>query len=155
MIWMNTSHLFYKIHKGTITAGDYIDWSHSLLEEGGSSPSLAILSSCASTDNIFEIESYFGRALEELHIEQPTFEAGARARIKFLAMKIIGTEDDDYRQVYHLTDRIFKVAAVELNYPDELIPWIKLSELMDRVDYNYDYEVISEIKKEARLLYDK
>ena len=59
------------------------------------------------------------------------------------------TEDDDYRQIYHLTDRIFKVAAVELNYPEELMNWVEMSELMDRVDYNYDKYVISEIKNEA------
>ena len=146
---MNTNHLFYKILKRTITAGDYIDWSYSVLEDGFSSPSLAILSSCSSTDNIFEIESYFRRAAEELEIEHPTFETAARARMEFLAMKIMETKDDDYRQIYHLTDRIFKVAAVELNYPEELMNWVEMSELMDRVDYNYDKYVISEIKNEA------
>lgn len=146
---MNTNHLFYKILKRTITAGDYIDWSYSVLEDGFSSPSLAILSSCSSTDNIFEIESYFRRAAEELEIEHPTFETAARARMAFLAMKIMETKDDDYRQIYHLTDRIFKVAAVELNYPKELMNWVEMSELMDRVDYNYDKYVISEIKNEA------
>ena len=150
---MNTSLLFYKIQKGTISTGDYISWSHSLLGEGISSPSLTILSSCSSTDNIFEIESYFRRTLEELQIEQPTFEAGARARIESLAMKIMESEDDDHRYIYHLTDRIFKV-VIELNYPEDLISWIELSELMDRVDYNYDNDVISEIKKEARLWLD-
>lgn len=146
---MNTNHLFYKILKRTITAGDYIDWSYNVLEDGFSSPSLAILSSCSSTDNIFEIESYFRRAAEELEIEHPTFETAARARMAFLAMKIMETKDDDYRQIYHLTDRIFKVAAVELNYPDDLIPWIHLSKLMDKVDYNYDKGVISEMKNKA------
>ena len=149
---MNTDLLFYKIHKGTITAGDYVDWSRSLLEEGMSSPSLVMLFSCSSTDNIFEIESYFRRAAEELQIERPTFEESVRAQMEFLALKIMETEDDDYRQIYHLTDRIFKVAAVELNYSDDLMNWIELSELMDRAGYNYDKYVISKIKNEARRL---
>ncbi|MCD2137783.1 hypothetical protein [Salinicoccus halitifaciens] len=57
---------------------------------------------------------------------------------------------DDYRQIYHLTDRIFKVAVAELNSPDDLLHWLHLYELMDRVDYHYDKEVVSEIKHEAR-----
>lgn len=69
-------------------------------------------------------------------------------------MKILKAEDDDHRRIYHLTDRIFKVAAIELNHPDDMIPWIELNELIDRIDYNYDNDVISEIRKEARLLLD-
>src|SRR5699024_9628181 len=92
------------------------------------------------------------RAAEELQIERPTFEESVRAQMEFLALKIMETEDDDYRQIYHLTDRIFKVAAVELNYSDDLMNWIELSELMDRAGYNYDKYVISKIKNEARRL---
>ena len=64
---MKSSHLFYKIHKGTITVRDYINWSHTL-SKGTSSPSLDIIASCSSVDNIFEIESYFKRSLKELAI---------------------------------------------------------------------------------------
>jgi len=38
--------LFYKIQKGTVTTHDYINWSHGLLSNEISSPSLNILSSC-------------------------------------------------------------------------------------------------------------
>lgn len=65
---MKNSHLFYKIHKGTITGRDYINWSPTLLSEGTSSPSLEIIASLSSVDNIFEIELYFKRSLKELAI---------------------------------------------------------------------------------------
>src|SRR5690625_7402262 len=84
-----TNFLFYKIQKGTVTTHDYINWSHGLLSNEISSPSLNILSSCSSFDNIFEIESYFKRSLQELAIEQPTVEACARAYIDFLVEKIM------------------------------------------------------------------
>lgn len=90
---METNFLFYKIHKGTVTTHDYINWSHFLLNNDISSPSLNILSSCSPFDNIFEIESYFRRTVKELEIKQPTFEACARAYINFLAMKIMETDD--------------------------------------------------------------
>lgn len=149
---METNLLFYKIQKGTIITHDYIDWSHSLLSNERSSPSVNIISSCSSFDNIFEIESYFKQSLKELAIKQPTFEACARAYIIFLAKKII--ENEDHKQIFHLVDRIFKVVVVELASPDDLLPWIEICELMDRINYNDDRDVISKIKSEAKLLLD-
>ncbi len=145
-----TNLLFYKIQKGTVTTHDYINWSHGLLSNEISSPSLNILSSCSPFDNIFQIESYFNRSLKELGIEQPAFEACARVYIDFLAMKII--ETDDHKRIFHLVDRIFKVVAVEMDYPDDLFPWIEICEWMDRINYNYERDVILHIKNEAMLL---
>lgn len=147
---METNLLFYKIQKRTVTVHDYINWSHGLLGKEISLPSLKILSSCSSFDNIFEIESYFKRAVNELGIERPTFEACARANIDFLAMKIM--ETDDYKQIYHLVDRIFKVVVVGLDYQEDSLPWIELTERMDKVDYHNDRDVIIAIKNEAKSL---
>ena len=109
-----------------------------------------ILSSCSPYDNIFEIEAYFNRAVRELAIEQPTLEEAARTYIAFLAAKIL--ETNDYKRIYHLTDRIFKVSCVEMDYPNEFIIWIELSELLDRVDFHDDPDVIGRIKNEAKTL---
>jgi len=147
---MNTNFLFYNIHKGTVTTRDYINWSHHLLNEGISSYSLNIFSSCSPFDNIFEIESFFNRALKELAIKQPPFEASAGAYIDFLAMKIM--ETNHYKRIFHFADRIFKVVAVELDYPDDLLPWIEISERIDRIHYAYEKDVILKIKNEAKLL---
>lgn len=147
---METNHLFYKIHKGKVTVQDYIDWSHGLLSKDISSLSVNILSSCSPHDNIFEIEFYFNRAVRELVMKQPTFEEAARAYISYLAAEIWKT--NDHNRIYHLTDRIFKVACVEMSYPNDLMRWIELSELMDSVEYHNDPDVIQQIKNEAKEL---
>ncbi len=50
----------------------------------------------------------------------------------------------------NLTDRIFNVAAVEMRYPNDLMRWIELSDLMDRVGYHEDPVVVRQIKNEAK-----
>lgn len=65
-------------------------------------------------------------------------------------MKI--TETDNHQQIFQFVDKIFKVVAVELGCPEDLLPWIECSELMDWFNYNYDRDVISRIKNEARSL---
>lgn len=153
---METNLLFYKIKKGKVTARDYISWSHSLLYNEISSPSLNILSACSPFDNIFEIESYFKRSLKELSIREPTFEACARANIHFLAMELM--ETGDHKQIIHLADRIFKVVAVEMDYPEDLLSWIEITEQIDRLNYDFECftlnerDIISNIKNEAKLL---
>ncbi|WP_164214331.1 hypothetical protein [Virgibacillus sp. YIM 98842] len=49
-----------------------------------------------------------------------------------------------------MTDRIFNVAAVEMRYPNDLMRWIELSDLMDRVGYHEDPVVVRQIKNEAK-----
>ncbi|AOV07059.1 hypothetical protein [Sporosarcina ureilytica] len=154
---METNLLFYEIQKGTVTTRDYVNWSYGLLINGISSPSLKILSSCSFDDNLFEIESYFKRSLKELAIKEPTFEACAKARIVFLAKKIV--KADDHKEISNLADMIFRVVAIELDNSDDLFPWIEISELIDRLDYDVrcitlnKRDVISKIKNEARLLH--
>ncbi|QGH34158.1 hypothetical protein GI584_09045 [Gracilibacillus salitolerans] len=63
---METNALFYKIQKRIVSTEDYIKWSYTLLESNVSSPSLNIISSLSSDENIFEVEDYFKRALKEL-----------------------------------------------------------------------------------------
>lgn len=146
---METNVLFYKIQRGTVTTHDYLNWSYALLSSEISSPSLNILSSCSLDDNIFEIESYFRRSLRELEIKEPTFESCVRAYLDFLAISIVKT--DDYTVIFNLMDMIFQVIAIEMGNSNDLFPWIEISELIDRRDYDEKY-VISKIKNEARLL---
>ncbi|MGE7935111.1 hypothetical protein [Viridibacillus arvi] len=86
---MQTNALFYKIHKRTVSTEDYVNWSNILIENDVSSPSVDIISSFSFGENIFEVEVYFNRALNELEIHKPTFEMCARAYIGDLANKII------------------------------------------------------------------
>ena len=101
MYKVETNVLFYKIHKGIVSTKDYVNWSHSLLERNVSSPSLDILSSFSFNDNIFEVEVYFNRALNELGIKNPTFEICARAYIGLLVNRII--QVNDHRKIFDLT----------------------------------------------------
>jgi hypothetical protein len=150
---VETNVLFYKIEKGTVSTEDYVNWSHSLLEKNVTSPSLTILSSFTLDDNIFEVEVYFNRTINELGIKKPTFEVCARAYIGLLANRIIKVNDQT--EIFYLTHMIFQIVAMELDYPNELYTWFELSEMIDRLDYDYAArnfnkdDVISRIKKEA------
>ena len=42
--------------------------------------------------------------------------------------------------------------AVEMDYPDDGLPWIEIAEWMDRINYNYETDAIVKIKNEAKLL---
>ncbi|WP_121614165.1 hypothetical protein [Mesobacillus foraminis] len=153
---METNVLFYKIHKGTVSTEYYVNWSQSLLEKNASSPSLNILSSFSFDDNLFEVEVYFKRALEELAIEEPTFEICARAYIGLLANRII--KANDYTKIFDLAHMIFQIVATELYRSDDLSVWFEISEMIDRLDFDDKSFVLNEddvllrIKYEARIL---
>lgn len=153
---VETNVLFYKIQKGTVSTEDYVNWSHSLLERNVTSPSLAILSSFTFKDNIFEVEVYFNRTINELGIKNPTFEVCARVYIGLLANRII--QVNDHKEIFDLTDMIFQIVAMELDYPNELYTWFELSEMIDRLDYDYaardfnEDDVILRIKNEAEII---
>ncbi|MFE7064060.1 hypothetical protein ACFVAD_18160 [Sutcliffiella sp. NPDC057660] len=131
---MKTPALFYKINKYSVTTSDYILWSHHSLEKGIYSPSLSILSSFSNGDNIFEVEVYFKRAMKELEIEEPCFAESARGYIGFLAEEIMKT--DNHVHIFDLAREIFLIVATELNYPEDLMEWYKISELIDRLQYD-------------------
>jgi hypothetical protein len=153
---VETNILFYNIHKSTVSTEDYVNWTHSLLVKDVSSPSLNILSSFSLDDNIFEVEVYFKRALDELVITEPTFEICARAYIGLLANRII--KANDHKEIFKLADMIFQVVAIELDNSDDLYAWFEISELIDRLDYDdksfvlNEDDVISRIKNEAENL---
>jgi hypothetical protein len=151
---MKTAALFYKINKNSVTTREYILWSHHSLEKGISSPSLSILSSFSNGDNIFEVEAYFKRALKELEIEEPCFEESARGYIRFLAEEIIMTAD--HSRIFDWAREIFLIVATELDYPDDLMQWYEISELIDRLKYDEEAmdvvegDVLSVIREEAK-----
>jgi hypothetical protein len=152
---VETNVLFYKIHKGTVSTEDYVNWSYSLLEKNISSLSLNILSSFSFDDNLFEVEVYFKRALDEMAIKEPTFEICARAYIGFLANKIIKAYEQTV--IYDLADMIFQIVATELDNTDDLSVWLEISELIDRLGYDdqplilNEHDVIERIKNEAQI----
>ncbi|WML52218.1 hypothetical protein RCG17_22955 [Neobacillus sp. PS3-12] len=131
---MEINVLFYKIQKGTITTEDYVNWSYSQLEKNVSSPSLNIISSFSFDDNLFEVEMYFKRAIDELAINEPTFDICARVYIGFLANKI--KKAYEHTVIFDLADMIFQIAATELDNADDLFAWFEISEMIDRLNYD-------------------
>ncbi len=152
---MDSNALFYKIQKESVTTEDYIKWSHFLLANQISTPSLNIISSLSFDDNIFEVEDFFKRALKEIGIQAPTFETSARAYIAYLAINIL--EDVNSPKIFDLAYKIYRI-VVELQYPEDLMEWYNISEMIDQLEYddvplefNND-EVIIKIKNEAKLI---
>ncbi len=150
---METNALFYKIQKRIVSTGDYIKWSYTLLESNVSSPSLNIISSLSSDENIFEVEDYFKRALKELGIQTPTIETSARAYIAFLASSILNCES--LPEKFDFAYNIFRIVA-ELQYPEDLMEWYGISEMIDQLQYGdlpleFDEEdIISKIENDAK-----
>ncbi|KPB05431.1 hypothetical protein [Bacillus sp. CHD6a] len=152
---MDTNALFYKIQKESVTTEDYIKWSHFLLANQISTPTLNIISSLSFNENIFEVEDLFKRASKEIGIQVPNFDTSARAYIAYLAKNIIKVTNSP--KIFDLADKIYRI-VVELQYPEALMEWYNISEMIDQLKYddvtlefNND-DVILKIKKEAKLI---
>lgn len=130
---MENEGVAYKIHKGTITAGDYIAWSHQVLEQNIASPSVNIIASLALNTSLFEVEDYFQKALTELQLELPAIESSSRATIALLASEILKEENE--AQLAELAQGIFRI-VVDLHYPEDLIGWYDISEMQDQLTYD-------------------
>lgn len=153
---VQTNALFYKMHRETVSIEDYINWAFNLLENNVSSPSVNILTSFSFNDNIFEVEVYFKKALNELAIQKPIFDICARAYITHLANIII--KENNHSVTFDLAYMIFRIVALDLHYPDDLMEWYEISEMIDVIRYgdtpldcNED-EVVSRIKNEANIV---
>ena len=145
--------LAFKIHKGTVSVEDYIAWSHSLLEKNVSSPSVNIIASFPPNASLFEVEDYFQKALKELQFELPAIEPSSRAYIAFLATEIMKEENEV--QLAEFAHEIFRI-VVDLQYPEDLLAWYNISEMLDRLTYDtvpLDFtkdDVKAKMKEEAR-----
>ena len=152
---MKTNSLFYKILKETVSTEDYINWAHDLLENDLSSPSINIISSFSNVENVFQVEVYFERALNELGIEKPAFEICARSYINHLAKKII--EENEHSIIFDLAYMIYRIVSLDLHYPDDLMEWYEVSELIDEIQHGDKPKefnvagVVIRIKKEAKI----
>ncbi|MFP3845980.1 hypothetical protein [Priestia filamentosa] len=69
---MDTRKLFYDIYKNNVTVEQYyLSCPFCMLEKDYESSSLYILASLQKPYNIFEVEEYFRRTVEELKIIVP------------------------------------------------------------------------------------
>ena len=150
---LDSHTLVYKIHKGIVSVEDYIMWSHTLLQNNVSSNSLNIIASLAPNHNLFEVEDYFKKALNELQMELPVIEPSSRAYIALLATRIL--KEENGAKLFDLAQEIFRI-VVDLQHPEDLIEWYKISEMLDRLKYDTaplefsKDDVKAKMKEEAR-----
>lgn len=144
--------LAYSVQKETVTASDYIAWSHRRLQVGNESPALFKLSALTEDANIFEVESYFQKALRELELELPTLDR--YETIKLLATDILSTTEDE--EINRLAREIFHLVS-EMGYPSYLSDWVKISDMQNRLQYDSlrpsytEHDVVEKIKETARM----
>ncbi|MCM3742463.1 hypothetical protein M3210_19935 [Oceanobacillus luteolus] len=100
------------------------------MENEVSTTSLNILASLREPLNIFEVEDYFNRALDELDIEEPLYEECAKCYIRYLLIQIV----DDNNKAMNLAYEIYEVIREHFTN-EELDKWFEISEMID--DYRY------------------
>ncbi|WP_432352058.1 hypothetical protein [Sporosarcina sp. A2] len=127
---MDTRVLYYKIYERKVLATDYIGWAFYVLHNGKSTPSLNVLVSLIKPLNIFEVEEYFNRAINELNISRPSYEESARHFVRYLLREII---DDPSKAIDNAYD-IYKIAREHL-LDEEQDVWYEISEMIDDLLY--------------------
>ncbi|MBA9027649.1 hypothetical protein [Peribacillus huizhouensis] len=137
---METFILFYKIHHSNVKPIDYINWALKMLESDCSSFSLNILSSLGEPLNIFEVEHYFRKALNELDIQEPSYKECAEFYIQYLSKKIIKDENNAIDIAYQIY-----VVARDLDYPEDLEEWCNISEMIDDFRYGDNQSKLSKV----------
>ena len=127
---MDTGVLYYKIFERKVLATDYIVWAFHMLHNEKSTPSLNVLVSLIKPLNIFEVEEYFNRAINELNIAKPSYQESARHYVRYLLRDVI---DDSSKAIDNAND-IYKI--VREHFPDEEQDiWYEISEMIDDLLY--------------------
>lgn len=144
--------LAYRIQKETVTAADYIAWAHRRFEVGNESEALFKLAALSDDANFFEVESYFKQALCELQLE--LHELTSYETMKLQAQEIVQTTDEE--EMKRLARELFHLAS-EAGYPDNMLAWVEISDMQDRLQYDAERppyterDVLVKIKETARL----
>ncbi|ARF17834.1 hypothetical protein [Sporosarcina ureae] len=136
---MDTGVLYYKIFERKVLATDYIGWAFYMLHNGNSTPSLNVLSSLIKPLNIFEVEEYFNRAINELNISKPSYEESARHYVRYLLREIV---DDPSKAIDNAYD-IYKIVR-EHFLDEEQDIWYEISEMIDDLFYGDNIKNITQ-----------
>ena len=127
---MDTRVLYYKIYERKVLATDYIGWAFYMLRNGKSTPSLNKLVSLIKPLNIFEVEEYFNRAINELNIAKPSYEESVRHYVRTLLREII---DDPSKAI----DKAYDIYKIDREHflDEEQDVWYEISEMIDDLLY--------------------
>jgi len=134
---METGVLYYKKFERKVLASDYIDWAFYMIHNGMSNPSLNILVSLTEPLNIFEVEEYFNRALNELAIVEPSYEESARQYVRYLLRQIVADPSIAIDNAYAIY-----IIAREHCLNEEVI-WFEISEMIDDFMYGDNLQNIT------------
>ena len=127
---MDTGVLYYKKFERKVVATDYIEWAFCMLHNGMSSPSLNILVALTGPLNIFELEEYFDRALNELDMAEPSYEESVKDYVEYLLKQIV---NDQSKAVGHASE--IYVVVCEHFIGEEQARWYEISEMIDDFFY--------------------
>ena len=136
---METGALYYKKFERKVLAIDYIEWAFYMIYNGMSNPSLNILVSLTEPLNIFEVEEYFNRALNELDIVEPSYEESAKHYVRYLLRQIVADPSiaiDNAYQIYTIAREHF--------LDEEQGRWYEISEKIDDFLYGDNIQNITQ-----------
>lgn len=116
----------------------YSKWAYTQLENGCISDNLNILAGISIDDNFFLVESYFLKALKDLHIEIPNDGDAVRKYAISICDKILNNEISE-KEGCHILATIY----ADLNYAAQYQKWFD-------IDENIDEKSESDFKKAVR-----
>lgn len=113
------------------TPADYVTWAESALVTGLDSPALRVLAGFdpRQLTALFEVRSYFARALNELNIALP----GPEAIVRQYVHEVVEELAAGRREPGDALATIHAVAIVPLSHPHDLQPWCDLGDGLDPV----------------------
>ncbi|MFD1927020.1 hypothetical protein ACFSFY_02965 [Sporosarcina siberiensis] len=123
---MDTGVLYYKKFERKVLVSDYLEWAICMVHKGMSAPSLNVLVSLTEPLNIFEVEEYFNRALNELAIAEPTYEESVKHYVYYLLSQIIKNESKAIENAYEIY-----TIGYEDTHDEEQAGWYEISEMID------------------------
>ena len=151
MITRETRQLFARLHMGSTSSEEIVDWAVTLLEGGLDSPNLRILASLNLVKPLepTEVNDYFSRTLRDSQITFPAAEECLRSYMVDLAADILAGR----REPIAGCRAIYQVVRA-LDYPADLRQWDFLDDWLDPDDYRQlsRSEIKERIVQEARRL---
>ena len=121
---LSASAFFYARSVNRGLASDYIDWATMMLEQGHDSNNLRMLAGLES-DNTFEAQEHFKRAMCELNLSEPEPREAMRAYVCELTEHLTTGTLDPATGVRRLYD-----ICVTAGYPRELMIWYQLDDAL-------------------------
>ncbi|SDW37229.1 hypothetical protein [Paenibacillus sp. PDC88] len=136
-----TNLLYYKRYKNKATATDYLKWANSLAEADVDSITLYKILSMNCNESLFSFEEYFNKFVLEIEMSIPIYEECARTYLYYLCQEILSDSRNAYINL-----------VSELDYPEDLITWVNISEDIDRIIYDDQYHKPNKVEVRQQII---